>query len=114
MAILVSSCIGDRTGHNGHLRDKLFYKFNTVSQQNALLWCNFRQGAPQLLEVYTCFKAVRIPIGCKGRFDNYGGRNRFPRIYFPNVNTLPNQYIFFFMTFLSLFVSLKFIFLLWN
>ena len=46
----------------------------------------------------------------KGRFDNCGGRNRFPTIYFPDVNTLPNQCIFFFMSVLSLFVSLKFIF----
>ena len=94
MAILVSSCIGDRigrnTGRNGHLKDELYHKFNTVSQQNVLLRCNFRQGAPQLLEVYTCFNAVGIPIGCKGRFDSYGGRNRFPRIYFPDVHTLPN------------------------
>ena len=46
----------------------------------------------------------------KGRFDNCGGRNRFLTIYFPDVNTLPNQCVLFFMRFLSLFVSLKFIF----
>ena len=51
-----------------------------------------------------------VTTGCKGRFDNCGGRNRFLTIYFPNVNTLPNQCVFFFMRFLSLFVSLKFIF----
>ena len=111
MAILVSSCIGDRNGcnigRNGHLRD---HKFNTVSQQNVQLRCNFRQGAPQQLEVYRCFNAVGIPIGCKGRVDSCGGRNRFSRIYFPDVNTLHNQCVFFFMRFLSLFVSSKFIF----
>ena len=94
MAILVSSYIGDRTGRdtgrNRHLRDELYHKFSTVSQQNVQLRCNFRQYAPQLSEVYTCFNAVGIPIGCRGRFDSCGGRNRFPRIYFLDVNTLSN------------------------
>ena len=119
MAIFVSSYTGDHTGRTGHVgctgrngcpRDKLNRKLSTVSQQNVQLRWNFRQGTPQLLEVHTCFIAVGIPIGCKWLFDNCGGRNRFLTIYFPDVNTLPNQCIFFFMSFLSLFVSLKFIF----
>ena len=119
IAILVSSYTRDRigragrirrTGRNGHPRDKLNRKFNIVSQQNVHLRCNFRQGTPQLLEVHMCFNAVGIPIGCKGWFDYCGSRNMFPTIYFSDVNTLPNQCVFFFMRLLSLFVSLKFIF----
>ena len=58
MAILVSSYIGDCIGRNGHLRDELYRKFNTVSQQNVQLKCNFKQGVPQLLEVHMCFNAI--------------------------------------------------------
>ena len=110
IAILVSSYTGDHTRCNGHLRDELYHRFSVVSQQNVQLRCNFKQGAPQLLEVHMCFNAVRILTGCNGQFKSCGGRNRFLRIYFPDVSTLPNQCIFFFMRFLSLFVSLKFIF----
>ena len=108
MAILVSFCIGDRSGCNGHLRDVLYHKFNVEFQQNVQLKCNFRQGAPQLFEVLICFDTVGIPIHCRERFDSCGGKTRFPRIYFLDANTLPNKCVFFFMKFLSLFVSLKF------